>query len=149
MFSPSALSALARAFPPPISGLDRLELAKTLLPEHDLRIRGCVTWVGNSSMEIAITADSRSDGDKWEQVLTSCASGVGRFSKVMWLIHRCASSWLRSDFTMVARCALTQKSIKINRLDLQNDEERAVFAAGEQRKEERVAERKVSDGSMQ
>jgi len=51
--------ALTRPLTIVTASVDRIWLLAPLCADHDLRLRGHVSWVGTSSMEVSILADSR------------------------------------------------------------------------------------------
>ncbi len=70
------------------ASLDRVELRETIIPYFDLELKGNVTCVGKSSMEVRILVTSKRDGEE----------------KVV----------LHSFFTMVAKDKYTHKAAEVH-----------------------------------
>eukprot|EP01125_Pyxidicula_operculata_P020529 TRINITY_DN7606_c0_g1_i1.p1 TRINITY_DN7606_c0_g1~~TRINITY_DN7606_c0_g1_i1.p1 ORF type:complete len:416 (+),score=60.94 TRINITY_DN7606_c0_g1_i1:570-1817(+) len=101
------------------ASVDRLDLYQQLDPQKDIRLRGHVSWVGSSSMEIKIDADGKCDAEKWNHLFTSY-------------------------FTMVARSVEGSKAVQVNRLAPSTPEDTNIFAQGEERKTRRLKARQQS-----
>ncbi|KAF8797711.1 Thioesterase/thiol ester dehydrase-isomerase [Phlegmacium glaucopus] len=94
------------------ASVDRLDMMSPLDPARDLRLSGQVIYTGRSSMEVAVRMESIGKGQPEETVL------LGRFS-------------------MVCRNASTHHAREINPLIVATDEERELYALGEQIKQRR------------
>jgi acyl-coenzyme A thioesterase 9 len=90
------------------ASVDRIDLLNKLLPDRDMRMRGCVTHVGTSSMEIRIEVQSKDPTTESFYPL------------------------ILATFSMVA--TFDGKPAPVNRLIPQTDMEKALFAQGEKNK---------------
>ncbi|ORZ37575.1 HotDog domain-containing protein [Catenaria anguillulae PL171] len=88
------------------ASVDRIDLLKRPSLEQDTKVSGMVTYVGHSSMEITITVEEVNDADEPTDAI------------------------LKARFTMVARDPITNQSVQVNPLVLENDAERRLFAMG-------------------
>ncbi|KAI7898149.1 acyl-CoA hydrolase [Cokeromyces recurvatus] len=109
------------------ASVDRLDL---FLPEakiENYKLSGHVTYVGNSSMEIAIKAETVSEGEDGSLNKDSIKipENLGILKK---------NTVLATRFTMVALDSITQKPVKINPLKLTSPAEERLFALGETNK---------------
>lgn len=90
---------------------DRIELKCPITPEHDLKLEGCVTYVGNSSMQVRVDVTTYINNE-WLPVVIA-------------------------NLTMVALDKFEHKSVPVHRLEPTNDEERRLMAEGEERRKRR------------
>ncbi|PRP81190.1 hypothetical protein PROFUN_02024 [Planoprotostelium fungivorum] len=93
------------------ASLDRIHLHRPLMPDQDLVLRGQVTWVGRSSMEIEISANSTHDN----------------------------APSIVAVFTMVATDPMTKKSTQVNPLEPVTEEEKKRFDLGERNRQNSLA----------
>jgi len=101
------------------ASLDRIHLHKQLLSDQDLIMKGHVTWVGRSSMEIEIVASTMDEKNNQ----SVCFVAV---------------------FTMVATDPITKKSTPVNPLKARTPEEIERFALGERNRQSRLEFKKNS-----
>eukprot|EP01114_Cavostelium_apophysatum_P021122 TRINITY_DN7277_c0_g1_i1.p1 TRINITY_DN7277_c0_g1~~TRINITY_DN7277_c0_g1_i1.p1 ORF type:complete len:431 (+),score=50.36 TRINITY_DN7277_c0_g1_i1:14-1306(+) len=96
------------------ASVDSIHLIKRLHPQRDFVMKGSVTWVGKSSMEIEIRVESKDETTN--QTITNVSA----------------------VFTMVARDAATGRAAHVNPLVPRTDEEKQRFAVGEANKKRRL-----------
>eukprot|EP01018_Ginkgo_biloba_P034980 Gb_38095 [translate_table: standard] len=112
------------------ASVDKMALKKPIRVDTDLKVSGAVTWVGRSSLEIQmrVTQPPAGDSESMESVA------------------------LTAYFTFVARDSKTGKSAPVNRLALQTQQEKALFAEGEardaKRKEGRSRKKEEFEGKL-
>jgi acyl-coenzyme A thioesterase 9 len=94
------------------ASIDRLELQRSLVPYFDLKFRGWVTWVGNSSMEIRIEV---------HQIDTA---GDEKLAMVAY-------------FMMVARDKYTGLAATVHQLEPETEMDKHLYKLGEERKRRR------------
>jgi acyl-coenzyme A thioesterase 9 len=100
------------------AAVDGITMQKRFPVDRDLEMKGCVSWVGSSSMEITIEI---SEQDRPDQKI------------------------LESFFVMAARDGMTGKSTKINPLNYEGDSDsRWKFMRGEMNKKRRIDEASAS-----
>ena len=128
------------------ASVDRIWLLSELRTDYNLRMRGHVSWVGTSSMEVCIQAEARSveaaaTDDVWQPVIAAAFTMVardpatnrsGRASR--------ASGWraraVRAPVVLTQRGGLRARpsprnsAAAVNKLELTTDLERAIFARG-------------------
>lgn len=97
------------------AAVDRIDL---VLPidtiVSDVRLRGSVTYVGRSSIEVTLSVETdQSSAESWE--LAALAK-----------------------FILVARSPNGDQSVEVNRLKLENQREKEIFAAGQERHQYRL-----------
>mmetsp|Transcript_22483 Transcript_22483/g.54939 ORF Transcript_22483/g.54939 Transcript_22483/m.54939 type:complete len:343 (+) Transcript_22483:30-1058(+) len=98
------------------ASVDRILVRRPLTLTSDLILRGAVTWVGRSSMNIRTTIGSGEDDNE-------------------------ALPALVANFTYVARDPMTGKSAPVNKLTPETEEEKRLFSIAECRTRERKAHR--------
>ncbi|KAL6075985.1 Thioesterase/thiol ester dehydrase-isomerase [Balamuthia mandrillaris] len=91
------------------ASVDRIDLLDKLLPDRDMRMKGCVTYVGSSSMEVRVDVESK-DPD------------TGRFYPL-----------ILATFTMVA--TFEGRPAPVNRLNPQTEQEKLLYALGQDNKQ--------------
>ncbi|KIK64962.1 hypothetical protein GYMLUDRAFT_160038 [Collybiopsis luxurians FD-317 M1] len=101
------------------AGVERyvhLDMLRPLDSTHDLRLSGQVIYTGRSSMEVVVRIETlaRNDGEKDETIL------LGRFS-------------------MVCRDAKTNQAHPINPINVSTQEEKTLFAIGQELKRRRAS----------
>ncbi|KAL7750838.1 hypothetical protein RI367_003795 [Sorochytrium milnesiophthora] len=87
------------------ASVDRMDLLKRPSADEDLKLSGCLTFVGHSSMEVSINVQEV-DGSVVKAPIMS------------------------AKFTFVARDPRTNTAVQVNPLVLQNDTEKMLFAMG-------------------
>eukprot|EP00002_Diphylleia_rotans_P011323 TRINITY_DN2238_c0_g1_i2.p1 TRINITY_DN2238_c0_g1~~TRINITY_DN2238_c0_g1_i2.p1 ORF type:complete len:299 (-),score=44.80 TRINITY_DN2238_c0_g1_i2:1011-1907(-) len=97
------------------ASVNRIDLLNKLHPNRDLRFRGCVTWVGRSSMNVSIK-------------VSSCKTGISSDSTK----PRDWSPIISANFTMVARCPTSSTAVAVPRLQITNNLEQIWFDEGEE-----------------
>jgi len=87
------------------ASVDRIDLLNKLVIDRDMRLRGCVSHVGSSSMEVRIDVEVMNPEAKvWDPLVLA-------------------------GFTMVALC--DGKPVPINRLVPETEDEKRLFTMGE------------------
>lgn len=115
------------------AAVDRIDVQMRLDEPVNLRMKGMVTWVGSSSMEVTIKVESTEDqidaesGVFIDQSLSSSSTGNGGSWKLAAL----------AKFIMVARDR--NGPVKVPRLLLQSPTEREIYQVGEERSKVRLA----------
>ncbi|KAJ3211219.1 Acyl-coenzyme A thioesterase 9, mitochondrial [Clydaea vesicula] len=113
------------------ASLDRIDLLRNIPTTDDIKICGFVSYVGRSSMEISIFMEIVPEG--YAAVMEKKVSNEKQFP---W-IHRGKDRenvLLSAKFTMVARNPVDGKSVQVNQLSLETDEERRLFKLGAEQK---------------
>ena len=129
------------------ASLDSVILKREIPTNADVRISGYVSHVGSSSMEISIVMHR----------LPDALTPDGEIQKTKELLER--NEWpnpgviddsgmddpiLTARFTMVGRDAKTRGSAPVNRLVLESEHERKLFALGEENKTRRMERGAIS-----
>jgi acyl-coenzyme A thioesterase 9 len=96
--------------------VDQITILRPLRMSHDVQLRGQVSWVGRSSMEIRMEVRDRTDADKLVLV---------------------------AHFTFVAKDRNTGRGAMINTLAPQTDQEQAWFAEAAERAEAKKRARQI------
>jgi len=92
--------------------VDSIDLgSRRLSPTSDVNVSGYISWVGKSSLECTLKIKQLHE-NTWEEMLSS-------------------------KFVMVARDPVGIGAVAVNGLDLQTEEEKAIFQEGERNKERR------------
>lgn len=123
------------------ASLDSVNVQRELAMDKDYRMYGFVSYVGSSSMEITIVVSEMEGGygevarQREQQQTTSEWPNESLISQVEGQLKNAV---MTASFTMVGRDPKTGKAAKVNRLALESDFERKVFALGEQHKRARL-----------
>ncbi|XP_065185657.1 acyl-coenzyme A thioesterase 9, mitochondrial-like [Sycon ciliatum] len=121
--------------------VDRLDIRENISLERDIRLTGMVTWVGKSSMEVAVFIDQEEKGpEETAAKENTAASQDGDSSNDNRQWKRLAEATL----VMVGRNPQTGKAAQINFLQLRTQEEIEMFQQGERRKAGRQMMAKAS-----
>lgn len=96
------------------ASVDRIELQRNLVPFFDLKLRGWVTWVGSSSMEVRIDV---------HQIDTTGAQSIA----------------MVAYFMMVARDKYTNEAAPVHRLEPETEMDKQLYQIGEENKQRRKA----------
>lgn len=100
--------------------VDRIDMLEhSILADRDMKIRGHVSWVGRSSMEITMNVSQETENGNWAELLIA-------------------------KFVMVARDVATKKAAVVCPLLCETDEEKKLFEVGEALKNERQQDAKIS-----
>jgi acyl-coenzyme A thioesterase 9 len=137
------------------ASLDRIDLLQEIPTDRDLQLRGCVTWVGKSSMAIVVTLSVLPDGITAQEAMaiaTDNHTGMPKFqapasdrpedaSEAQLAVKALADAAavggshvdpvVRAEFTFVAR-NMADSAVVVPRLKTATDAEASLFRASEE-----------------
>ncbi|XP_002738606.1 acyl-coenzyme A thioesterase 9, mitochondrial-like [Saccoglossus kowalevskii] len=100
--------------------VDRIDLqVRTILSDKDIILKGNVTWVGATSMEVKMHMEQIQDDGNWKQVMDA-------------------------SFMMVSRDPMNQRKAFVCPLKAESDEEKQLLMKGEDNRKRRIRESKES-----
>ncbi len=114
------------------AAVDRIDVQMRLDEPVNMKMKGMVTWVGTSSMEVTIRVESTEESVDGESgVLIDQSAAESSVSASKWKLAAIAK------FIMVARDG--QGPFKVPRLQVENEREREIVKFGEERSKIRLA----------
>jgi acyl-coenzyme A thioesterase 9 len=117
------------------ASLDRIEMIRDIPSNSDIRMSGQVNFVGRSSMEITIIVDTVPDGFK--------ADGQNNGYDASFVETK-GDLILSAEFTMVALDKNTMKSIELEQLRVETNQDKDLFEKGARRKAAKLVSQRFS-----